>query len=466
MRHAFRYICLVVIPVCLIAAGGMLYAETLTLEESIIIARKNSIKLHALKSSIAISRKLIHESWRDLLPVSSIQYQKDDEIAYRENDMRSHSLSCNVSYDINTSGRSILTYQVSKIESLLAESEYIIEQSNIILNVKKAYYDLQKKQHEIKINQKLLNSLYLQQKIVSEQKKLGMATDLQQIQVDAKISEAKYAVLTSKNDYDNSLRDFANLLGLSSDAEIILSDMKHSPEELIGFPQKKYLIALGLKKRNEIYKSNYTLLKSEKELSLAEYYYLPKFQLFGSYGYTGKEFPLRQKTWTVGVSVTTALFGNSMHGGQTFGEKDNGNTRTSSRSGSVKIYDNPSYARKIIEAETSYSEAVKSHQQLRRSIANEISRSYDNLIQSIKRIQMARENVNLLEKQVTIENEKVRLGDITRHDVLRTFIELNQAQLRQQSAITDYYIAIAALENAAGVPIGSLVDDRGKKNEY
>ncbi len=78
------------------------------------------------------------------------------------------------------------------------------------------------------------------------------------------------------------------------------------------------------------------------------------------------------------------------------------------------------------------------------------------LLNPVKKIEAARQQVLLLEKQVAIENERVRLGDITRYDVLKTIVELSQARLNLQSALTDAFIAMSQLENAVGIPVETL----------
>jgi outer membrane protein TolC len=444
------------IPVFIIFSYCILYTqEPFSIKVAIHYALNNSIKLATLKSRVESSKLIIHERWRDLLPYVTIQYTKNDEVAIHEEDIRNQSLLCTANYDIFTNKRALIAYSIAKLESFLSIEEYAIEKNNIILSTKKAYYDLQKKKKAIEIYNLLLDSLHLQKKIIIAQQKLGMATDLEQIQIDGKIAEAQYNIITAQNDYSNRLKDFATTLAVESSI-IVVNEPSYTEIANISLPSKERLIWLSLQNRNELKKSHYTVIKTEKEYALAEYYYLPKIQLFASYGYMGNDYPPNKKTWNIGISITSALLGNTVTTGQTYGKKDNENTTTLDTNASVQIYNEPDYIRNIVDAEAAYTEAKKTFDQLKRIIESDVSKAYDNLIESRKKIEIAQQNTNLLEKQALIENEQVRLGDITRYDVMKTLVELSQARLRLQETLTDVYLAMAALENAIGLPIESL----------
>ncbi|NMB66393.1 MAG: TolC family protein [Spirochaetes bacterium] len=429
--------------------------ETLTLHNACELALKNSVKLERLKAKIQSSRMIVHERWRELLPNVSFQYSKSDTVAIREDDTRFQSLACTVQYDIFTNQQSLIAYSIAQIESMLANEEYTIEKNNIILSTKQAYFALQNKRKSIEIYQLLLKSLQLQKNIITAQQQLGMATELELIQVDGKIAEAQYNILSAQNQYANSLQDFATTLGINY-ASIQLPEQEYAELQNITMASKENLISLSMQNRNELKKSYYTLIKTQKEYQLAQYYYLPRIQLFASYGYSGTEFPINKKMWNVGLSVTSLLFGNTASLSNSYGKKDNGNATDIKSSASVAVYDNPSFIRSIIDAEAAYTEAQKYHQQLIQIIRTDVSKAYDTVMESLKKVEIARQTVLLLEKQSSIENEQARLGDITRYDVLKTLVELSQARLRLQETITDVFVSMAALENAVGLPIESI----------
>ncbi len=138
--------------ILILISSKILYAqETLTLSEAIEHAVNNSITLTSLKAKIQSSRLVVHEQWRQLLPQVSLQYTKQDEVAIRQQDVRTQSLMCTLQYDIFTNRKAWLSYSISQLESLLAVEEYNIHKNTVILNTKKVYYDLQKKKKAIDI---------------------------------------------------------------------------------------------------------------------------------------------------------------------------------------------------------------------------------------------------------------------------------------------------------------------------
>lgn len=437
------------------------------LEDAISMAIKNSSELLSLKSKGVLSKRLSKEKWRSFFPDISLSYQKDDTVAYREDDYRNHTATVNMSYDIFTNGKTLLEFKISKIEAILALADYRIQKNSIVLETKSRYYELIKSYEETKVNEQLLENLLLQKKIVKKERKLGMATDLQMIQVEARISEAKYKIRKSKNEYQKKLKDFKVLLGYQFDREFILNLRPGTVALETDFSnlKKDEIVSIALRNRHEIRRSSFNLLKARKALKLAKYYYLPQVKLEGSYGYSGDKFPINKMTWSVGVTVSTNILGNSLSAGQTFSESNNRNSRSSNTSASAGIYDTPSYFSQIISARSQYKESIKSHSLLKNKIVIEAIQAFDNYHESFERLKISKENVDLVEHQAKIENAKIRLGDLTRKDILETYIQLSQARLRLLTSRTDLLLAIASLENSLGYSIGGLSSTvRKRKN--
>ena len=453
--------------IMLLNSGSLIAVEQdeLTLPEAVSRALMNSTALISLKTKGDLSKRLISERWRDFLPDLSFRYQKEDAVAYREEDYRNQSAMIEIGYDISTGGKTYIEYKISRIERLLAQEEYRIERNNIILNVKRTCYELIRNRDEIAINRKLLDSLFIQKRIIDEEKRLGMATELQRVRVEARISEAEYGILHAENEYKNRLKDFKVLIGFPPGRNISIKKPDMRVENLPRIMQSRdRLISIALKNRSEFKRSRYAIYKTRKEMQLARYYYLPKFRLTGSCGYTGDRYPPNKKTWSIGFSVTTALFGSSVSGSQSFGESDNGNRRSSSSSSRLGVYDDPSYLRKIIGSESSFREAKLEYNKLKKSIVIEVARAFDNLVENKKLVRVAEKNEAMLEKQAEIENTRARLGEITRYDVLKTYLELAESRLRLLKAKTDYRIALAVLERAVGHDIGGLRLNGALKN--
>lgn len=430
--------------------------QVLTLESACQLALKHSIPLAALKTSITTSDLILHERWRDFLPQISLQYTRNDDVTIHDQDMRAQSLMGTISYDIFTSRRSFIAYSIAQIEATLATHEYTITRNAIILSTKQKYYTIQKLLASTEVYNALLQSLLLQKDIITRQYALGMATELEQIQVDGKITEAQYNLISTQNQLSGALQDFAIELGIAISSFVI--PLPSYPETIqIPLPPKEHCIALAMTNRNELKKGYYKVIKSQKEYELARFYYLPKIQLFASYGYTGSELPLNKKVWNIGISVTGSLFGNTYSSTNDYGTKDNGATVTTHSQSSLQVANDPSYVRAIVEAESSYIQAQQQYEQIKQSIAADVSKAYDAIIEYAKKLSLARKEAAFLEKQATIENQKVSLGDITRYDVLKTLVELSQARLRVQESITQLYIATATLENAIGVPFETLL---------
>ena len=298
--------------------GGFAGTRPISLPEALSLAEKNSAALTALKTKIQSSERIIHERWRDFLPDATLRYQKQDTVSIREEDSRYQSAQLELGYDIHTSGRTFALYRIARIAADISRTEFTIERSNLRLDVKKQYYGLLRNRGEEEIYRQLLESLELQKRIIAEEVRLGTATELQKIQVEARIYEARYGILRSKNDYNEGIKRFLILLGLSQDDSREPSPPKEDlpdPEEIStdipGRTRRAYLL------RGDFRRLGLLMNRTREEAKLARHYYMPRVRLTGSYGYMGTDVPMNRRIWSVGISVTASLFGSSAGAGQT-----------------------------------------------------------------------------------------------------------------------------------------------------
>jgi len=428
---------------------------SISLNNAISMAMKNSNSLAGLRTTEKVSRQLVKESWRNYIPDISLSYGNNQSVSIMENDTRNQSLNLSMSYNLYTNGKTITQTKLVKLESLLSSTNYLLERNKIHLTVTSKFYGIMKAKEEIKINKKLLESLFFQKRIIVAQKRLGMATELQRVQVEARIKEAQYKIIAAKNNLKTQEKDLQVLCGLNYKISIKIKGTM--PKRIVYIlPKKITLISIALKNRPEVKKSQFTLLKAKQQLRLATYYYLPEITISGSCGLSGPKLP-GEITWSLGLTLSTNFFGNTISGGQTFGESGGGNTRSSNTSVNGSIMDKHGFKSAILQAKGAYSQALYESKNMKNAIALEVTQAWNSLKETEKMVQLALDNQSMVTKQVMIEKAKARLGQITKKDLFESLIQLSQAELRYNSSRIDQLIAIAKLENALGYKIGSLM---------
>ncbi|TAL39326.1 MAG: TolC family protein [Spirochaetes bacterium] len=431
-------------------------AERVDESTAVRLACAHSRELAAARARMTSARMAIGERWREFLPAASVQYSEDDTVSAGGPDTRNRQVMMSLSYDLHTGGATVDAYAIAQIEHLAALENYRMERAALSLGVRKEYYGLQGAEGEVSIQRDLLESLLVQRKIIDEESRQGMATELQRVQADARIAEVEYELLRAENAFRTGTKNFRLLIGASREVRIVpvTAGESDSPaREARG--GKSGAVAGALLRRPEMRMAGLAVRKARAGVRLARDYSLPVIRFTGSYGYRGERYPLDDRFWNVGITLSASLFGNGVSSGMSYGEAGYGKEKSVAHNAQADILDDPSGARRTAEAEFALRDAMAEMERTRMKIIVDVERACDRMGETAELVRLARLNVSLLERQAAAEDARARVGDIARYEVLRTYVDLAKARLRLQAAVGERRVSFAELDAALGEDGGS-----------
>jgi outer membrane protein len=176
--------------------------------------------------------------------------------------------------------------------------------------------------------------------------------------------------------------------------------------------QKEELIRLALVHRPDYVRSGYSVLSNKEGVLGAKREYLPRVDLFGNYGMSGKDLSSGSSDWTVGASLTFNIF-------------DLGR------------------GAKISKARAAESMATAEQEHLANQIRLEVVRAYQQHVSARERLTVAGQVIHQAAETHRIVQNRYREGLTTITEVLRAETALVRARLNLVAARYDHYVSYA-----------------------
>jgi len=337
----------------------------------------------------------------------------------REGDV--YNAKIELAYPIYTGGRRIEGYKMAKLEVEVAGEELKQKKQEIAFQVKQAFYQVLLAKKMIKVMDLAYETMERHYQQVEDLYKEGFVSNLDLLQVSAKLSSLKPQQIQAHNGYNLALLGLKNILDINPNAEIVvIGELEYTPEEI---PPLEELISLGLSNRPELTSLDYRREQAEALVRSFRAGYLPTVAIFANYQWTrGTEMPpndtIWREGWQAGLSASVNLFG----GFRSYGETK--------------------YAKSQLEQVRIGKQALTS------GIEIEVTAIYLKLVSAKETVEAERMNVESAEKNEEAAVRRYREGMVNHLDVLDAEMSLTQARAGYLRAISDYLIAKANLEKA------------------
>ncbi len=422
----------VLLIILLLLISNILYAgEVITLNDVTVNTIKTNEKLISLKTQIDISEITYVENYKKFIPDVSLKYEQQKQNNYQSTDMDNMSAYAEVSYIVKTSGETFISRDIEKIEILSLKNEYSKAKNEIIMSVVGCYYSLILKSIEIELNNDLMNTIKKQKEIALTERKLGMSTDLDVYKLDSKLYEAIYSEKKLKNELNDLAVELKTLSGIQFfGIPNIEKKIPTLSKMLINYEKMKttrknpnitnnYDI---ISNKNNLIKNGYSLILSNREM-------FPDVKIFTNYGYTGEEFPLNQKKWGVGATVSFSAFSNSQSLTDSYNESNNGTLKTRSQNAQVDVLNDPNFYSRNLSAKSSYKTTLMQTDALKEQVKYSIERQFNSIDEILEMKNIAEKNYDVINKQIAIEEVRRKTGEITHIDLINVYVEAKKAKM-------------------------------------
>ena len=434
----------------------------LTLEECINVALENHLPLEIAKKQLKLAKFRVLEAQRKLGPSLTGKVESSDGKV----DQRYYTgskFNIEAKQPIFYGGELIFSVKQAKVNLEIVRNDYDRIKNEVTLQVKKAYYSLDKTKKALEI-QKELNKkakhIFDISKIAYE---AGAIAQLEFLKVNSQYNQTNFQKISAVEDLSMSNLLLQQAMNIDEEIEIVL------------IPQPK-TIALNLSKCYGLAFLNRPEIKIS-QLSLEYYEYekkimrarsdWPRVDLLGMYGnmredYTQDDINPGENPrgygpeYYFGTKVSVPFWGSTLDYSYTKESwqpivRTKHQTESTTHLATFSLLNKLEDISSAWEAELEYMRSQDEAKKKKQEVYLEIKETFFKYEKALLLMQLAKDKIAYQSKEVEILNIRLELGEAQYSDVIEEMIKLAEEEFSYMQAITDYYISIASLNKAIGV---------------
>lgn len=434
-------LCLLVTNLC----WGQIEAvseKVYSLDECIGLAEKYNATLIAAKESYNVAKSDVWRGWGRLLPSldSQLGYSRrvtgPTEGAVYDPSTRSYSFGVlpvrtYKSYSARVSAGqswSLGGYDFYSIREKSAsrnsvQSSYQLTRQELVLSVKRAYFDVLKAKMLLEIQEEALRRADEQLKIAETRYELGAASYSDVLKAKVLHGDVRLALVSAENAVELAKASLNSWMGQDVNAPTDVEENLTMPD--FGY---SYEGALGEAMRENPYlkKAESDLNSAKAQLGMARSGFFPNFGVSGSYSWSNVDLDelkyVRQRDYEWNLSAWVSL----------------------------NIFDNFQKNYNLSFAKANRNSAKESFLQTKRDVALELKQAFLNVQEAEEKIDLTREKVESAREDLDLAQEKYNLGAASILELLDAEVSYKQAEADQVEALYDYNLAVAQFEKTLG----------------
>lgn len=309
----------------------------------------------------------------------------------------------------------------SQIYLNLSKEQLKAKTSEVVLNVKKAFYGVLLTEELLDITKASLKNAEENLNNLRAYYQQGFASDFEMMQAEVMVENIRPKVFELEELNKNTKNKFKMVLGIPQ-SDVINVNGKISYEEHL-LPDKEDAVETAVKKNFDLSSLKVKIQIDEEFVALDRSEYWPQLAAFGNITYVGSSDDWNFQNYsstTVGLSLSMNIF--------------NGN-RT---------------ARKVEQSLIGLRQTEEQINTLKDYIISEVKKTYYNIERVKVQINAVERNVDLAEKAYEIALKRYEEGTGTQLEIKNSNIELHTARTNKLQVVHQYIIAKAELDKLLG----------------
>jgi outer membrane protein TolC len=410
------------LPVVLLAGQAVVPGEILDLDKCVSIAISNHPDIIASQSNYDASRSRVGQAKSAYMPqVSGIaEYSKyDQDTSYvidQSGPFDKYNTGFNLDLMLYDFGRTSSQVGVRKRESDSYSALFTDTKSQVILGVKKAYYGLLQSKDTLDARSFTVEKFELHLKQAKKLYEVGFKPRIDVTKAEVDLGKAKLDLIKARNTYLSDRLVLANAMGITSAPDF---EIDPSPKFTDVSIDESTALERAYQNRPDLKSAIAKVEAAEMNVKLANASHYPLLTGAAGYGWNGDDFPLKNE-WNAGASLTIPIFTGF----------------------------NVKYS--VDEARASRKSQMAAAESIRQGIRLDVTQALLSITEVRKQIDVARETLAYAKQNRELAEGRYaeRVGNAI--EVTDAITSETEAATSYASALYDYRIAVANLENAMG----------------
>jgi len=442
--------------------GTKSLTRALTLDECIEIAMKNSISLKIADKQLDVAKFKLLEAKRKIGPSVTAKFESSTGIV-DEKKYEGTKLIMEGKQPLFYGGELVFSIKQAVVNLEIVKEDYERIKNELILQVKKAYYSLDKANKTLVIQKGLRDKTKRFLDIEKTAYEADVIPQIEFLKLYSQHNQSIFQVTSAEEDLA-----LANLIlqqAMSVDEKIDIAEVQKP--NVIDIKLDECIEVANLN-RPEVKISMLSLefIDYERRITRARSDW-PRVDFIGSYGNTMEDFVSEELAegveqrglgpeYYVGAKVSMPIWGSTL--GYAFAKESwqpvvstvHG-TKAQTHSATLSILDKMGDITKAKETHLEYMRSRDEFNKAKQEAIMEIKEKFYEYRKAVILMEVAKSKVEYQRKQVEILNIQRSLGEVQHSDVVEEMIRLAEEEFSHVQAIADYYIAIASLNKAIGI---------------
>jgi outer membrane protein TolC len=401
-------------------------------------------------------QRLKEQAWllglRAYLPKLSLTASENDRLQEIGADSFLKNYGISLDQLLWDGGRTSMSRRLERMELNLSNAQLGRMAADIAESALSAYRNVLSSRAVLAIREAALESLVEQRRILAEEVARGMALPVDLAEAELTVAEARIEIVSLNAGLAETERQFAEALGL---------DLLPALAETVDITRPAVLPAadaarsLAGERNPDLAQARFAIIRGEGELQAASRSWIPSFRLNGSFGLSGQNYPLNRYTWSVGLNIEFSgpWLQNS------FGAKAGWEPpydRTAGVQNSLSPLPDPAASLTKHQAELALSLQREQYRIAVERVGRSARRAVEQCTLADRKRSLAVEAIGLAAERRRLEEVRLRLGQITRLDLMEAYITCAQREIAAVEAAVSLLEAERDLERLLDLNPGEL----------
>jgi outer membrane protein TolC len=435
---------------------------TLTLQESLDFAYKNSKSIKMAQEEVKLAEGKVNEALAAMMPnisssgsytyyIKPLVTMDEETIAQMQEtfavgtdagipttqpatesvsptkiEADKHNLGASVSLQqpLFTWGRLTNSYKQAKLNLEAARQGEELTKQQLTFDVTNSFYGVLLAQEFVKVAEDAVSQVEKHYKTANDLKNAGVATNYDVLRASVQLANTRSQLIKAQNSLRLAKEGFKITLGLPLEAEVnVEGELAYKPIQR----ELEELMDLALENRPDLKQLELQEKAGEKLVSIAKAGNKPNLGLFSSYeasksGNREDEMDWRgtKQSWSVGLALN------------------------------IPIFDGLATRARVKQAKSGLNQLELSKAQMMDGVQLDVKSAYLALQEAKALIDAQQETVQQAQEGLKIANSQYANGIITSVELNDAQLALTQAEVNQLQALFDHTIGLAKLEKAIG----------------
>jgi outer membrane protein TolC len=313
----------------------------------------------------------------------------------------------------------------------------------------------------IEIKESALESLEKQHAILETEEMLGIAIVAELNEAEIKVEEAKLELMSLAMDLDEAEIQFAQSMGMERLPPLLekIDVNRRGVIDLSGGSEQEsehVAVQLALAQNVDLNSMRLSIKQKQEELKYASRSWLPTIKATGSAGFSGRDFPLTNFTWSAGISLefSTPWLSGGISGASEYVGRYERSTRVGN---STTPAPNPAAALSKQSAALSLALEQDNYRQALEQTSRQSAMAVKKCGIAEKKRLLAIQAEALARQQYKIDEIKHELGQITRVELMESRVNVAEKEIECVKAAVALLSTERDLETLLNLPPGSLL---------